>query len=77
MKVTVVVLHVNKKQAGTLPLILQATSVLENKRHDAALSITARYITQNEIISSCTNGQQFSSFPSNGGTNSPGPQTEN
>ena len=78
VKVTVVVLHVNKKQAGTLPLILHATSMLENKKHDAVLNITARHITQNEImISDCTNGHQFSSFPSDDGTNSPGPQTEN
>lgn len=69
VKVTVVVPHVNKKQAGTLPLILQATSVLGNKKHDAALNITARHIIQQEIrmknyIFDCTNGHQFSSFVS-------------
>lgn len=47
VKVTAVVLHVNKKQAGTLSLILQVTSVLENKKHDAVLNVTARHITQN------------------------------
>lgn len=78
MKVNAVVLHINKKQPAISPLILQATSILENKTHDAVLNITARYLTQNEIIvSNGTNAHQFSLFPSNGGTNSPGPQIEN
>lgn len=52
--------------------------MLEYKKNDAALNITARHITQNKIIiSDYTNQHQFSSFPSNGGTNSPGPQMEN
>lgn len=77
MKVNRVVLHINKKSNLEFHLILQATSVLENKKHDAALKITARYIIQNEIIvSNSTNAHQFSFFPMNAGTNSPGPEME-
>lgn len=78
VKVNGVVLHINKKQPGIPPLILQATTMLENLKHDAALKTTARYITQNEIIvSNGTNAHWLSFFPGNCAANSLGPQMQN